>query len=152
MRVRFVLSAILFALSLSSSGNLLAATLCPHTADGHSCCRAMAGDKSSTHETMGGMEMASRMEMERVADANSDANAVTSLAEACYHCLGHSQCTSTSAGLREANEIRANSETRAHVRTAPDVPLISTLTNSFQPHGPPGQSTRRHVLINTFRI
>ena len=154
MRARFLLITVVLALFVSSGGGVIAATLCPHKALDHSCCHAMAGHNSASHEAMNGMQAMGDTQSEPVAESKFTVNALSQPVEACAHCINHSQLSTSPATLREANQAKRGVEAPAPLA----VTTLASLETSFAPtlssreHAPPGASPARHVLNSVFRI
>jgi hypothetical protein len=162
---RFLLIASVLMLFVSGWGHVLAAALCPHVKAEHSCCPAQATAShdhglSSSHEAMqmDGME---GMDMQTPAapvaetlTTGGDANSLGQPLEDCAHCMGHSQLPITPVAAGTADQSSRSAELAAPPATSLISPIAPTLTAlvSSRPHGPPGTSAPRHVLINIFRI
>ena len=167
---------VVVALLLSAWGNVIAAAFCPRFGLNRDCCvkRAAPQAKQVTHESschheMAGMEM-DDMQMETEADSapgtsaqnaqvqltsqsSSDGVALDLPIEPCAHCVSHSQTTSgtvsavvvdPSKRLVESNSLPANFA----------VGMTGAFADLIVPseHSPPSPSSRRHVIINSFRI
>jgi hypothetical protein len=72
----------------------------------------------------------------------------------CSHCITHSRAVSTPLFLREADHRNDHVEVVAPVSAlqvlAPSTSFLQLV--STRPHAPPGSQTRRHILLNVFRI
>ena len=132
------------------------AALCPHLKSGVASCEASSsksGHEAMSHEDMGHMGHA-EMKHEHGSQANPDALALAQPINLCQHCAVHSRKNQSTASLRETEAARRSTDL--------DIPLefsqIARLSVGAVPvltsraHGPPGDSTRRHILINIFRI
>jgi hypothetical protein len=153
MHKRFLAITIVgVALLFSQGGSFLIAALCPHLRFGQVSCNKHSAESTMSHHEMGNMVMDS---MDETA-SNPDANAVA-LGEPiglCSHCAMHSRTAPPAVSLREI-EASKRSGTFAIPDAAPrvvsvEMPYFAILTS--RAHGPPGESTPRHVLINIFRI
>jgi hypothetical protein len=156
MHKRFLSTGmLLLALLASAWGNVLAAALCPHSAQQTpACCHARAAHHPSAHEGMEAMEMGD-MKMEPAAEEATPARAFGQLAGACAHCMSHSQPSTLPATLREAGQSRRGSETAMPLITAETVLRTALLVQKVpaREHAPPGAArSARHVLISVFRI
>jgi hypothetical protein len=164
---RFLLIASVLMLFVSGWGHVLAAALCPHVKAEHSCCPAQKQEAarhdhglSASHEAMpmDGME---GMDMQTPATpvaetptVGGDANSLGQPVEDCVHCMGHSQLPTPPVAVGTADQSSRSAELAAPPATSlvtPPIPALTALVTS-RPHGPPGASAPRHVLINIFRI
>jgi hypothetical protein len=72
----------------------------------------------------------------------------------CSHCITHSQPVSTPVFLREADHRNDHVAVAAPISAvqvlAPSTTFLQLVSAS--PHAPPGSQTRRHILLNVFRI
>jgi hypothetical protein len=72
----------------------------------------------------------------------------------CSHCITHSRAVSTPLFLREADHRNDQVAVAAPISAvqflAPPVAFFQLV--SARPHAPPGSQTRRHILLNVFRI
>jgi len=115
---------------------------------------------------MGDMQMENESPSESEADSTtkdsrvqlapgsfSDHDAFDLPFEACTHCLAHSQPASGTATVIEVNPSNRSIEANAPPASF-EAPLSSAFSISIKPleHGPPGESSPRHVLVNVFRI
>ena len=166
---------LIIAFLLSAWSNVIGASFCPRYGSNGLCSskhvvsKPRADHQLSCHHEMADMEMDDmRMETETSSGSNNDSSAQTYSAELgsssdqvaldlpveeCPHCWSHSQPTSGSASL-----VTTDSSKQSVVTNLPRADLSfaspSTSLNSFKPseHGPPGNSSPRHVLIGVFRI
>ncbi len=154
MHKRFLATTILAtALLFSQGGTLLVAALCPHLQSGMASCETKRAGGSMSHEDMGHM---GHMEMkpEPASQPTSDAFAIDQPIGSCSHCAVHSRTTPNAVSLRETEaakrsvdlSIPLHSSSVAQVAVSP----VAVLTS--RAHGPPGEATARHILINIFRI
>jgi hypothetical protein len=140
------------ALLFSQGGSFLIAALCPHLRSGQVSCNTHHTGSTMSHHNMGEMAMDPTHE----SASNPDPNAVA-LGEPiglCSHCAMHSRTAPPAVSLREI-EASKRSGTFAIPDAVPQVvsaemPYLAILT--LRAHGPPGETTPRHVLINIFRI
>ena len=167
----------MIALLSSAWGNVIAATFCPRYALNRDCINHAAPrskhteHRSSCHEQMADMEMGDmQMEMDAAPDSESDVNTQDSQIEftsesssdevaldlpirPCSHCLSHSQPTSGTVFVVAVDPskrlIETNSPPADFVVVSPYA-FFSRI--EFRDHGPPGESTPRHILIRVFRI
>ena len=108
-----------------------------------------------SHEDMGHMGHM-EMEMERGLASQSSPNAFAlgQPNDQCSHCAVHSRTTPNTASLRQAEAAKRSVDLNiphpvsrvAAVAASP----VAILTS--RAHGPPGETTPRHILINIFRI
>jgi hypothetical protein len=108
-----------------------------------------------SHEDMGHMGH-QQMEHEPDAQRNTDTDtaAFEQPSDLCPHCAVHSGTTPNIASLRE-KEVAKRSFGLSTPVQAPKVVPVSAATVSVlnsRAHGPPGNPTPRHILINIFRI
>jgi hypothetical protein len=156
MHKRFLSTGmLLLALLASAWGNVLAAAMCPHSAQSsQACCHARAAHHPSSHEGMEAMEMGD-VKMEPAAEQATPASAFGQLAGACAHCMSHSQPSTLPATLREAGQSKRGSETATPLIAAETVLRTALLVQKIpaREHAPPGAARfARHVLISVFRI
>lgn len=148
MRARSLFIGIIFVLFVSGWGRVLAATLCPHMAQDHSCCHAlMAG--SGSHEAMGDMQM-----MPAAPSPEPGTGTLGQPVEACAHCIGHSGIPATPVAAHEANQAKRIPDVDAPLALMPlalSAPSFILAISSRQ-GSPPGVTGSRHVLISIFRI
>jgi hypothetical protein len=144
-------------------GSVLAAVLCPHASGLPSCCIARNSDQ---HDHMAGMEMPDGMPMDgmdhgtatpspdTVSETEREAVSAGEGLVPCAHCVTHSRAVSTPLFLREAdhrnNRVAVAAPISAVQFLAPPVAFFHSV--SARPHAPPGSQTRRHILLNIFRI
>ncbi len=151
MHKRFLATTVLAAsLLFSQGGTLLVAALCPHLRSGMASCKTQLTDPTMSHEDMGHMEM----NHEAVSNADPDAVSFGQPTGSCLHCAVHSRTTPNTASFRETEAAKQSSDL--------NIPLQSSRVASVTPspvvvltsraHGPPGDQTPRHILINIFRI
>jgi len=105
-----------------------------------------------SHDDMGEMEMDSLDESASNPDPN--AIAIGEPIRLCPHCAVHSRATPSAVSFREV-EASQRDGSFAVPDAIPNVVSVEISTVSIlisRSHGPPGDTTRRHVLINIFRI
>ena len=157
----FLVGSLLF----SQGGNLLVAALCPHLQSGMPSCETQSSSAATSHEAMAHEDMGhtGHMEMEHEtltapdpATPNPDADvpAIDQRRGPCSHCEVHSTRTPISASLRETAAAKRSAHLTIPLpifRVAPvKVAPVAVLTS--RAHGPPGNPTPSHILINIFRI
>jgi|ERR1700730_6119310 len=153
MHKRFLAITVLgVSLLFSQGGSFLIAALCPHLPSEHISCNTHRAESTMSHDNMDDMAMDS---MDQSA-SNPDPNAVA-VGEPiglCSHCAMHSRATPSPISLREIEASK-----RSGTFAIPDaVPNVVSVEISYpailtsRAHGPPGETTPRHVLINIFRI
>jgi hypothetical protein len=139
-------------------GSVLAAVLCPHASGVLSCC--IAG-RSGQHDHMAGMQMPDGMPMDGMehgtaapsADTEREVVSAGERLAPCSHCITHSRAVSTPLFLRDAdhrNDLAVAAPNSAVQVLAPSTTFFHLV--SGRPHAPPGSQTRRHILLNVFRI
>ena len=148
---RFLTTTVLAAaLLFSQGGNFLVGALCPHLMSGMASCKTQLGEPPMSHEDMGHMEM----EHETAPNPDQDAIALGQPIGPCSHCAVHSRTTPNTASLRETEAAKRSADLNIPLqssRVAPVSPFpVAVLTS--RAHGPPGDRTPRHILINIFRI
>lgn len=155
---RFLLVGSLLLLSTSGWANVLAASLCTHTAGAHACCMTKKAGKAkaSSHHEMGmhGMESMERPRREAAPTSYPGALSLGKPTEDCPHCLGHSQTQAAAVASVAPGQSGQDGKTLA---PAAIVPLAATASAfappiTFRQHAPPGNTAPRHVLISVFRI
>lgn len=151
MHKRFVATTVLaVALLFSQGGTFLIAALCPHLQSGMTSCETQLSDPAMSHEDMGHMGM----EYEIAANPDPDAVALGQPIGPCSHCSVHSRTTPNTASLREMEAAKRSADPNIPLQFSIAVPVtvapVPVLTS--RAHGPPGESTSRHILINIFRI
>lgn len=156
MHKRFLANTVLAtALLFGQGGSLLVASLCPHLRSPQVPCKPPANESTMIHDDMGGMEMDSMDSMgESASNPDPDAIAIGEPIGLCPHCAVHSRTTPNAVTLREV-EASQRVGIFATPDAMPNVVPVETSTGSIlisRSHGPPGDTTRRHVLINIFRI
>jgi hypothetical protein len=163
MRARlFSIGIVLLTLFAGGWGSVIAATLCPHMAQDHSCCPVAQSPANTTHthQSMKHMDGMSDMDMSGPSENADDtdsiiANSLAGPVGNCGHCMGRSEnpatpAASTSVGLgRQGTDI-------VPFQPAPqlvELDLSFALPVSARQHAPPKLSaTARHVLISVFLI
>jgi hypothetical protein len=140
-------------------GGVLAAVLCPHVSGLPSCCIAQKDDQ---HDHMAGMEMPHGIPMEGMEHGTATPSAglereAVSVGEGlmpCSHCITHSRAVSTPLFLREADHRNDHVAVATPVSAGQILPPSTSFFRliSARPHAPPGSQTRRHILLNIFRI
>lgn len=89
-----------------------------------------------------------------VDDSNADADTLDQPGEPCPHCLMHSQPASGALIVQANNSEKRSVESEVPPATSALVTLPAVFVAKPSPneHAPPGESSRRHVLISVFRI
>ena len=156
MHKRFLATTVLAtALMFGLGGNFLIAGLCPHLRSAQVSCHAPLAETKMSHDDMGEMEMDEMDSMdESASNPDPDAIAIGEPIGLCPHCAVHSRTTPNAVTLREV-EASQRVGSFATPDAIPNVVPVETSTGSIlisRSHGPPGETTRRHVLINIFRI
>ncbi|HYJ89653.1 MAG TPA: hypothetical protein VEW46_26560 [Pyrinomonadaceae bacterium] len=154
MHKRLVANTVLsIALLFSQGGILLVAALCPHLQSGVASCETKLDESAMSHEDMGHM---GHMEMEQEPASHPDAD-VAILGQPinpCSHCAVHSRTSPNTASLRQAEAAKRSVDLNIPVQFSRVAPFaaspVAVLTT--RAHGPPGDPTPRHILINIFRI
>jgi hypothetical protein len=159
MHKRFLATTVVTtALLFSQGGSFLVAALCPHPRSGMASCETQAsastgGHEGMSHEDMGHMGHA-EMEDEHASQPNPDALVLGQPIGPCRHCAVHSRKSPNTASLGETEAAKRSAD--LHIpgdfsRIAP-VSFAAVPVLTSRAHGPPGDPTRRHILINIFRI
>ncbi len=159
MHKRFLATTVVTtALLFSQGGGFLVAALCPHLQSGIASCEAEASASKSGHEAMSHEDMGhmghAEMKHEHASQANPDALALAQPIDPCQHCAVHSRKNQNTASVRETEAAKRSADLSIPLdssRIAP-VSVGAVLVLTSRAHGPPGDSTRRHILINIFRI
>jgi hypothetical protein len=160
MRTRLMSTFFLVLVLLNGAmGSVLAAVLCPHSSGLPSCCIAQ---NSGQHDHMAGMEVPDGMPvdgMEHGAGKSSPHSEHEAISAGeglvpCSHCITHSRAVNTPLFLREADHRNDQAAVAAPISAvqflAPSITFFHLV--SARPHAPPGSQTRRHLLLNVFRI
>ena len=93
------------------------------------------------------------MPADAVDDSNADADTLDQPSEPCPHCLMHSQPASGIIVQAINPEKRSvDSEVPAATSALVSLPAVFVTKPSPNEHAPPGESSRRHVLISVFRL
>ena len=148
--MRFIATTVLAAtLLFSQGGNFLVAALCPHLRSATAACEIPRAETTS-HEDMGhmGIDHSSALNPGPTAVAAGHGNGP------CSHCAVHSSKNPNPASLRQTEVPKRSAELNLALHISPIAPLVvgpAPVLNS-RAHGPPGESTTRHILINVFRI
>ena len=153
MHKRFLAITVLgVAFLFSQGGSFLIAALCPHLRSAQVSCDTHHTGSAMSHDNMGNMPMDSVEE----SASNPDPNAVAlgQPVELCSHCMMHTRITANAITLREieASKLSGNYAIPDSVPAVVSVEMPSVAILNSRAHGPPGQTTPRHVLINIFRI
>jgi hypothetical protein len=145
----FVATALLF----SQGGSFLVAALCPHMQSGTASCMSQSAEPTMSHEDMGHMDHM-QMEQEPESEPDSSASALSQPASPCPHCAVHSGTTPRSASLRETEVAKRSLDFSIPLQVPKVVPVAPATVAVLisRAHGPPGDPTPRHILINIFRI
>jgi len=151
MYKRFLPTIVLaVAFLFSQGGNFLVAALCPHLQSGMASCETRLAAPTMSHEDMGHMGM----EHESASNPDPDAEALGQPTGPCSHCAVHSRTNPHTASLRQTEAAKRSLDLNIPLpfsRVSPvSVPPVSVVTS--RAHGPPGEHTPRHILINIFRI
>ncbi len=151
MHKRFVATTVLgIALLFSQRGTFLLAALCPHLQPGMASCEMKLADPAMAHEEMGHM----RMDHETAPNSDPDAVVLGQPIGPCSHCAVHSRTNPITASLRQAEAARRSVDLNIPHPVSRVAPVaaspVAVLTS--RAHGPPGETTPRHILINIFRI
>lgn len=153
MHKRFLATTIVATtLLFGLGGNFLVAALCPHLRSAQVSCDTHHAQSTMSQDDMGDMQVDSMAEYA----SNPDPNAVAFGAPIgfCPHCAVHSRTTPNAVSLREveASKRPGNFALPDSISNIVSVETPIALILVSRSHGPPGQTTRRHVLINIFRI
>jgi hypothetical protein len=159
MHKRFLATTVITtALLLSQEGSLLVAALCPHLQSGMASCEADASASKSGHEAMSHDDMGhmghAELKHEQASQPDANALALGQPIDLCEHCSVHSRKNQNTASLRETEAAKRSADLTIPLdssRIAP-VSVVAVPVLTSRAHGPPGGSTRRHILINIFRI
>ena len=159
MHKRFLATTVVTtALLFSQGGSFLVALLCPHLQSGMASCETQASASIGAHEGMSHEDMGhmghAEMEDEHASQPNPDALALGQPIGPCPHCAVHSRKNRNTASLSETEAPRRAADLHIPLDVSRIAPVsfaaVPVLTS--RAHGPPGDSTRRHILINIFRI
>lgn len=154
MHKRFVANTVLgIALLFSQGGTLLVSALCPHLQSEMASCETQLSESTMSHEDMGHM---GHMEMEQEPAAQPDVDVAT-LGQPiipCSHCAVHSRTTPSTASLRQSEAAKRSVDLNIPLEVSRVAPVAASPVEVLisRAHGPPGDATPRHILINIFRI
>jgi hypothetical protein len=159
MHQQFLTTSVLAtALLFSQGGSFLIAALCPHLRSGMASCEMQLSARPMPHADMAHEDMGhtGHMEMSQEAKSNLDPKAVA-LSQPngpCSHCAAHSRTTPSTASLRQGEQAKRSIDLNIPLQVSRVAPVtespVPVLTS--RAHGPPGEPTARHILINIFRI
>ncbi|MGH9932183.1 MAG: hypothetical protein ACREA9_23525, partial [Pyrinomonadaceae bacterium] len=154
MHKRLVANTVLsIALLFSQGGTFLIAALCPQLQSGMASCETKLAEPAMSHEDIG---HTGHMEMEQEPASQPDANVATlgRPISPCSHCAVHSRRSPNTASLRQAEAAKRSVDLNIPLQVSRVAPVaaspVAVLTT--RAHGPPGDSSPRHILINIFRI
>lgn len=155
----FATTILAVALVFSQGGSFLVAALCPHLRSGVKSCNphvvepAISHHDAMSHHDMGHMQMDSAGH-EPASNLNLGEAALDRPMELCAHCAVHSRTTSNAISFRDSEAAkRAGNLTGAiTVWKVIQVATSAVAALNSSAHGPPGEHTPRHILINIFRI
>ena len=159
MHKRFLVTIVVTtALLFSQGGGFLVAALCPHPASGIASCETQTSASTGGHEGMSHGDMGhmghAEMEGEHASQPTPDALALGRKIDPCQHCSVHSRKNQNTASLRETEAAQRSADLSVPLHSFKIAPVsvgaVPVLTS--RAHGPPGDSSRRHILINIFRI
>lgn len=147
------------ALVFSQGGSFLVAALCPHLRSGVKSCNphvaepAVSHHEAMSHHDMGHMQMDS-MEHETASNSNSREAALGRPIELCAHCAVHSRTPSNAISLRDSEAAKRAGDLTVPITVWKVIPVAASAVAALDSsaHGPPGEHTPRHILINIFRI
>ena len=167
---------LIVTLVLSMWGNVIAAGFCPRFAHNRDChpkqvsfqpkpvAHQPSCHREMTDSDMEGMQSEAPVDSVPVTDVEaspmkftvevtSDKLAFELPSEPCSHCLTHSQPASGAASSTvTVDPSKRLVETNSPPAGFAAVPLVAFQTIVPMEHGPPGQSSARHILISVFRI
>ncbi|MGI8835727.1 MAG: hypothetical protein ACR2H4_03700 [Pyrinomonadaceae bacterium] len=154
MHKRFVANTVLgIALLFSQGGTFLVAALCPHLQSGMPSCETKLAEPAMSHEDMGHMGRV-EMEQEPASQPNVYVATLGQPIGPCSHCAVHSRTSPNTASLRQAEAAKRSADLNIPLQVSRVAPAaaspVAVLTS--RAHGPPGDPTPRHILINIFRI
>ncbi len=151
MKMQFLATTVLAAaLLFSQGGSFLVAALCPHLRSATASCEILLAETTLSHEDMGhvGMDHPPAFNADPSAIAAGHGNGP------CSHCAVHSGKNPNPPSLRETKAPKRSAELNIPLYSSTVVPVIvsPTAVLNSRAHGPPGESTTRHILISIFRI
>jgi hypothetical protein len=141
------------ALLFSQEATVLIAMLCPHLRSPGASCFTEMPESATSHEHMDHMEM-DPGEGEPIADQNVQGIALDQPVKTCPHCALHWRSSSNLFSLRETETAKRTNNVcvPSIVSSVVSVPQFLVAKLTARAHGPPGELTPRHILINIFRI
>ncbi len=152
MHKRFLATAVVaLALVLGQGGSFLVAALCPHLRSNQESCETPTTDAGENHPDMGHMQMDSS---DSDTPESSDAIVIGKPVGSCSHCAVHSRKNGNTGSLQRSSIPQRTSDQTISVEPIPANPVSVSRTKivASRAHGPPGDATPRHILINIFRI
>jgi len=152
MHKRFLATTIVgIALLFSQGGTFLVAALCPHLQSEMGSCETQLSESPMSHEDMGHV---GHVEMEREPASQPDAHvaSLNPLISPCSHCAVHSRTSPNTASLRQAGAAKRSVDLNVFLPAVAPVAASPVAVLTSRAHGPPGDPTPRHILINIFRI
>lgn len=155
----FAITILAVALVFSQGGSFLVAALCPHLRSGGESCNPhvveaeISPHDPMSHHEMGHMQMDST-EHERASSLNLGEAALDRPMELCAHCAVHSRTTSNAISLRDSEAAKRAGDLSVPITVWKVIPVATSTVGvlNSSAHGPPGQHTSKHILINIFRI
>ena len=151
----FATTVIALALLFGQIGTFVVAAFCPHLSSKVVSCETQAAPAESESANHGMHDM--QMEATESLPNHAEGNVAIPTAEptgSCKHCALHSRTSPNKTSLRESNIPQRSVDLTISLPVA-DVTLAPKFPAAVMParaHGPPGNETPRHVLINIFRI
>jgi len=156
MHKRFLATTVLAtALLFSQGGSFLIAALCPHFSSGMASCETQISAPTMSHEDMGQEHMGHmEMESEPASHPSADVAALDQPMSPCSHCAVHSRTNPNTASLKQAEAAKRSIDLNIPLQVSKVAPVAASPVPVLisRAHGPPGDPTPRHILINIFRI
>lgn len=141
------------AILFSQSSNFLIAALCPHLQPEATHCKAPAAESLMSHHDIGQAQVHRSKTEPRTKPVASQVTLGVPKG-LCSHCSLHSQTTSNAGTLRGTAPVQRTNDLTIPVSGPAPVSVAASpiAVVPSRAHGPPGNQTSRHILINIFRI
>jgi hypothetical protein len=136
----------------SQSSGFLVAALCPHLRPRSTHCNTQPAEKSISHHDLGHTSRDSTQA--RSVNTGDEAVTLGQPLGLCNHCAVHSRTTSNPAVFKNVEAPKRPHDLTISVLVSRAEPIASSpaAVVTSRSHGPPGDQTPRHILINIFRI
>lgn len=154
LAITFLAVTVLF----SQGGGSLIVALCPHLTSVQASCHSNVSELKMAHDHIDGMVMGETDSMASMEEPipNPDPNALAMGQPGgwCPHCSVHAPTTPNAASFREVESLKRPGAVAVPDAAQPEVTPAESCADflTSRAHGPPGNTTPRHILLNIFRI